>query len=257
MKLIVFGAAAVFCAGQLTVSQAAILTFDTGQGSNVALALDFGSNLSADIAGANIFSGATPNIGLTWAPSPNVWEVHGSTNFDPLDPSNSGVDVLQLDLDGGEADPTLTFVTTPLVALKLNSLLIGHALDMTEPANAWTLTLSEAGGGPQVFTHTAAVLGAGDTEVVTFNFTGDQGVDYVLQFDDGGADHPRGAIDNLSFSQIRNATATGNCTAVEIATGPPWMLRVPPAARPLSVRWRTEARSLISISRWRMAVNWS
>lgn len=206
MKLIVFGVAAVFFAGQSTVSQAAILTFDTGQGNNADLSLTFGSNLSADLAGANVSNGTTPNIGLTWAPSPNVWEVHGATSFDPLDPSNSGVDVLQMDLDGGEADPTLTFVTAPSVALQLNSLLIGHALDMTEPANAWTLTIAEAGGGLQVFTHTTAVLGAGDTEVVTFNFTGNLGVDYVLQFDDGGADHPRGAIDNLSFSQLQPET---------------------------------------------------
>lgn len=207
MKLIALGSAAVFCASQFTVSQAAILTFDTGQASNADLSLTFGSNLSADIAGANISNGTTPDIGLTWAPSPNVLEVHGSTNFDPLDPGSSVVDVLQLDLNGGEADPTLTFVTAPSVALQLNSLLIGHALDMTELANAWTLTISEAGGGPQVFTHTTEVLGAGGTEVVTFDFTGNLGVDYVLKFDDGGANHIRGAIDNLSFSQIDQVEA--------------------------------------------------
>ena len=54
---------------------------------------------------------------------------------------------------------------------------------MTEPAHAWTLSIAELGGS-QVFTRTNAALAAGDTETVTFNFTGELGVDYVLEFDD-------------------------------------------------------------------------
>ena len=162
----------------------------------------FGSNLTADIAGASIANGATPDIGLIWAPSPQVWEVHGATSFDPIDPrSGSAVDVVQMDLNGGEANPTITFATAASVALQLNSLLIGHANDMTEPANSWTLRIKEVGGS-QVLTHTTAVLGAGDTETIAFNFTGDPGVDYILEFDDNGAGHVRGAIDNLSFNQV-------------------------------------------------------
>lgn len=176
--------------------QATLLTFDTGQDNNADLSFTFASNLSADILGANISNGATPDIGLTWAPLPNVLELHGAVSFSSVGDGK----VLQMDLNGGEADPTLTFAANSGFALQLNSLVIGHASDMTEPDHAWTLTLSED-GGPQVFAHTTALLGAADTETVNFNFTGTLGTDYVLKFDDGGADHVRGGIDNLSFNQ--------------------------------------------------------
>ncbi len=52
-----------------------------------------------------------------------------------------------------------------------------------------------------MFSHTTAPLDAGDTETVVFNFTGDNSVDYILKFDDGGANHTSAAIDNLSFNQ--------------------------------------------------------
>ena len=198
-----------------TTSQATILTFDTGQANNADLSTSFASNLAADIAGANVSNGTTPDIGLTWAPSPDVWEVHGASTFDPIDPSNSGVDVVQLDLNGGEANPTITFATAPSVGLQLNSLLIGNATDMSETPNKWTITISKVVGGQQVFTHTTATLGAGDTEAVNFNgFTGDLGVDYVLEFDDHGADHPRGGIDNLSFNQVVPEPATMSLLAM-------------------------------------------
>lgn len=180
-----------------TSANASTLTFDTGQGNNGDLSLTFGSNLSADIAGANIDNGATANIGLSWAPSPNVWEVHGAASFSSI---GDGA-VVQMDLNGGEPDPTVTFSVDAGSRLRLNSLDIGHASDQTEPDNAWTLSISELGGG-QVYSHTTAAFGGGDTEDVTFNFVGKEGVDYVLKFDDGGADHVRAAIDNLSFNQL-------------------------------------------------------
>ena len=66
--------------------------------------------------------------------------------------------VLQLDLNGGEADQTITFSVDAGFTFQLNSLVIGHASDQTGPANTWTLTLTEVGGS-QVFSHTTIALG--------------------------------------------------------------------------------------------------
>ncbi|MDB4615553.1 PEP-CTERM sorting domain-containing protein [Akkermansiaceae bacterium] len=186
------------------------MTFDTGQADNDNLNTTFASNLSADIAGANISNGATPNIGLTWAPYPHL-DVHGTDYWNDLDPTIAGsvVDVLQLDINSGEPDPTITFAVGTGKALKLNSLDIGHeTYDLSLVPYAWIFTISEV-GGPQVFTHTTALLGPGDTESVNFNFTGDLGVDYVLKLDDGGADTLHAAIDNLSFNQIPEPATFG------------------------------------------------
>lgn len=217
-----------------TVAQASVLTFDTGQDNNERLDSSFGSNLSANIAGANISNGATPNIGLTWAPrdnfvdglDPSVWELHGASTFSHVGDG----DILQLDLRQGlSVNPTLTFDVDPGFSLQLNSLVIGHATDMTEPASAWTITISEVGGG-QVFTHTTAPLDGQnqDTEDVFFNFLGTSGTDYILEFDSGVLDngddviHFRGGIDNLSFQQVAVPEPS---TLMLSALGIPFLLR--------------------------------
>ena len=193
-----------------TSANASTLTFDTGQSNNQDLSLTFGSNLSADIAGANIDNGATADIGLSWAPSPNVWEVHGSTGvWDTLDPSTGGVDVVQMDVNGGEPDQTITFNVDAGSRLRLNSLDIGQSSDKGPTSNAWTLSISEVGGS-EVLSHTTAALGANDTEDVAFNFVGKEGADYVLRFDDGGENAFSTAIDNLSFNQLDGANLIYN-----------------------------------------------
>ncbi|GEM_PF-2724939 len=193
-----------------TSANASTLTFDTGQSNNQDLSLTFGSNLSADIAGANIDNGATADIGLSWAPSPNVWEVHGSSNvWNTLDPTAGIVDVVQMDVNGGEPDPTVTFSVDAGSRLRLNSLDIGQSSDKGPSSNAWTISIAELGGG-QVYSHTTAALGASDTEAVAFNFVGKEGTDYVLRFDDGGEDAFSTAIDNLSFNQLDGANLIYN-----------------------------------------------
>ncbi len=193
-----------------TSANASTLTFDTGQGNNADLSLTFGSNLSADITGANIDNGATADIGLAWAPSPNVWEVHGSGNvWNTLDPTAGIVDVVQMDVNGGEPDPTVTFSVDAGSRLRLNSLDIGQSSDKGPSSNAWTISIAELGGG-QVYSHTTAALGASDTEAVAFNFVGKEGTDYVLRFDDGGEDAFSTAIDNLSFNQLDGANLIFN-----------------------------------------------
>jgi glycerophosphoryl diester phosphodiesterase len=181
------------------------------QNSNAVLPADFGSNLSSDIPGAAVFNGGTPDIALSWSPHPEtggspVWEVHGSTVWNALDPANSGVDVCQIDLANESAppDPTVTFTVADGLALQLNSLDLGNATDQSEAPFSWTITISEV-GGLQVFSYTTAAMSGGDTEHVTFDFTGDDGVDYVLRFTPSTFNRHRTAIDNLSFSQVADS----------------------------------------------------
>jgi hypothetical protein len=150
-------------------------------------------------------SGATENIGLTWAPVNTVsttgfnsWEFHNHTVFSAI-----GTSVAQLDNNSDPANPlsTITFTPDAGFAMVLNSLRIGHATDMTAPAYAWTLTVERTSDDVVVDTKTTAVMAAGDAETVNFNFTGDLGVEYRLVFDDGGAQTFNGGISALSFSQ--------------------------------------------------------
>jgi hypothetical protein len=178
------------------------LNFSTGQSNNQDLSSTFGSNISSSTTGATASNGGTPDISLSWTAASNVLEVHGSTNqyWSHIDPSTS-VDILQLDLNGGEADPYVTFSVGNGKSLSLDSVLIGHSSIHTGSDSAWTLTISKVGGG-QVFSKTTAAMGANDKELVRFNFTGELNTDYILKFSDNGANHYFAAIDNLKFGQI-------------------------------------------------------
>ena len=57
-------------------------------------------------------------------------------------------------------------------------------------------------GGSEVFSHTTAVMGSGDKELVTFNFTGEPDTDYILKFSDNGSNGHHGGIDDLKFGEI-------------------------------------------------------
>ena len=178
------------------------LTFSTGQSNNHDLSNTYGSNISSSSSGATVVYGGTPDISLAWTAAANVLEVHGSTNqyWNHIDSSTS-VDVLQLDLNGGEADPYITFSVGVGKALSLESVLIGHSTAQTISDYPWTLTITKVGGS-QVFSHTTAAMGAGDKEQVDFNFKGEFGASYILKFSDNGISDASAAIDNLKFSQI-------------------------------------------------------
>jgi hypothetical protein len=166
------------------------------QGNNVDLPSDFGSNLSASIPGATVSDGGTPQIALAWG---GDWETHGHDNWNHLDPASGGVDILQIEA----APSTVTFSVSDGHALELNSLEIGHATDQgAVPDFAWTITIAESGGGPDLFTHVTAAMGAGDEESVAINFTGSVDTDYVLTLDNPTHQGRYGAMDNLSFSQV-------------------------------------------------------
>jgi hypothetical protein len=196
-----------------TQAKATTITFSGD--SNADIPEFYGSNIAADAAGfvTTDGSGATPNIGLTWFPADdNVWEFHNSTNFDisPLSPAVAQMDV---DLSGHSElppDPTITFSPAAGFAVKINSLDIGQALDQTEPAYSWTINIKQSSNDAIVFTHDTPTMGAGDTDSVAINFTGDLGRDYYLHFDDGGANTVRGAIDNLSFGETNTGLTSMN-----------------------------------------------
>jgi hypothetical protein len=182
------------------------LNFATGQSNNADLSSTFGNSLSTSTTGATVTDGGTPNISVAWTAAANVLEVHGSTGlyWDHIDPSSSGVDVLQLDLDGGEADPYVTFTVGSGKVLHLDSVIVGHSTAQTVAAHAWTLTISKVGGS-QVASYTTTEMDAGDQELVRLDFTGEVGSSYILKFGDNGNNGNHGAIDNLIFGQIDTA----------------------------------------------------
>jgi hypothetical protein len=192
---------------------------------NSDLAPTYGSNIAGtptDTANGFVTtdgSGTTPNIALTWAPTggttPNgpdidVLEYHSSTTFQG---AGFTVPVLQFDVDLSQhsalpADPTVDFTVTGGKALKLNSFKIGNATDQTEPSYGWTINLIRLSDMTTVATRTTGLLGPGSLETVTFNYTGSLNTNYRLQFDDGGANAVRTAIDDLSFSETTMGVIT-------------------------------------------------
>lgn len=205
-----FAAGLVLVATVAKTSQATTLTFaDSPAGNNADLPGDYGSNIATGSAAfvTNDGTNATPNIELTWAPtgSPsNVLEFHSGSAF-----SGAGFDVpvLQFDLDtsgqtSAPPDPTIDFTVTGGFALNLGSFQIGNATDQGEAAYDWDINLIRLSDDAVVATRTTGPLSAGSLETVTFDFTGVPNEDYRLQFDDGGANTVRTAIDNLSFSQV-------------------------------------------------------
>lgn len=194
---------------------ATTLTFDAGTEINVDIPSTYGSYIASNSSEfvTTDGSGSTPNIGLTWAPTPNVWEFHSSTVWSALDvPVDSTVHVAQMDLnlEGGSFPPDPTITLTPDAGYKvlINSLRIGHATDQTASAFSWTITVERVSDNTIVSTSTTSPMVGGDAEDVIINFTGDLGVAYRLRFDDGGANTFNGAIDNLSFSQIPEPSST-------------------------------------------------
>lgn len=208
MKKLFTGALGSFAVLVALAGSSLATTITFSGSSNADIPANYGSNITGDSAGfvTTDGTGATPHIGLTWAPLPNVWEFHNSSTF-----IDNGFDVAvgQLDVDaqGGvfPPDPTILFETDSGISLELHSLDIGNAVDQptSEAAYAWTISLIRASDNATVFSHTTALMDATPyIESVPINYTGDPGEDYTLLFDDGGANRVRSAIDNLSFSQI-------------------------------------------------------
>lgn len=202
-------------------AKATTITFATDPlpANNSDLPANFGSNIAADGNGfiTTDGTGATPNIALLWAPTggtngvgPNpdkdVLEFHSASTFSGF---GLTVPVLQLDVDTSThgtnvpANPTLDFILDAGYALKFISLEIGNATDQNEPDYGWTLRLIRLADSTEVASYTTALMGPGDFELATFNYTGDAGQSYRLLFDDYGNAQERTGIDNVKFSQIQ------------------------------------------------------
>ena len=168
----------------------------------------FGSELYSSTDGAIVNNGGTPDISLTWSHN-NLFKFNGliSGGFSPwssMDPAYGKGAVLQLDMryKGNIGAPHVTFSTDNNTILHLDSLMIGHSSFMdVGDSNAWTFTILDE-ELIEVFNYTTSSIKRHENELVTFNFTGEVGADYILKFDDNGSEHDFGGIKNLKFSQI-------------------------------------------------------
>lgn len=175
----------------------------------------FGSYAAADGNGwtTSDGTGATPNIGLLWAPTGgtvlnapdiDILELHSAITFGG---AGFTVPVLQFDMDLSNhsvlpADPTIDFIVEGGYSLLLHSVQIGNATDQNEDPYRWNLNLIRLSDSVTVDTKTTGYLSAGSLETVVFEYTGAPGESYRLLFDDEGANRYRTAIDNVSFSQV-------------------------------------------------------
>jgi len=139
-------------------------------------------------------SGATPDIVLTWNSGDSDWEFHDSGNFGP-------VEDLHL---GGAWDTNTANAVASGIAFILNSFDLGNALDQTEEAYGYNITLTKDSDGSTNWSYTTALYVAGSHEAIIANATGDSGEDYTLNFEKRPGTQANGqysSIDNLSFSE--------------------------------------------------------
>ncbi len=219
-KKYVLALAAATCLVALgTNVSATTLTFADAGPSNSDVPPNYGSNISTDSAAyvTTDGTGATPGIGLTWAPTggdetfslmlpnANIIEFHSASTF-----AGAGLDVpiVQFDVDMSghtepPADPTIDFSVPADSQLVIHGLDFGNATDQAPNTDySWTVNVIKLSDMSVVSSTSTGLLGPGSFEHMTINFTGEVGESYQLHFDDGGADQVRTGIDNLSFSQI-------------------------------------------------------
>ena len=194
-------AVALLLIGHPALSRATTITFENAAGGdNSPIPTTYGSNVTANATGfvTTDGTGATPDIALTWDNSPLFWEYHTSTVWSAL---GTPVHVAQLDNQNTGNSGSLLFTPTASVAVEILSFDIGNATDQTENAYSWTINVINQTSSAVVATRTTTLLGAGNAETVTFNFTGELGQAYLLEFDPSVKDSYRTAIANLSFAQ--------------------------------------------------------
>ncbi|MBN1908209.1 MAG: PEP-CTERM sorting domain-containing protein [Pirellulales bacterium] len=189
-------------------SQATTITFGVAgsHGDNSDVPLDYGSNVAGD---SDDFvttdgTGATPDIALAWAPSPNFWEFHNGANM-----ANNGFDVpvAQMDMEPNDTFATITFTTeSDAVALILHSVDMGDATghDPAAADSTWDLEIIRMSDMQVMKTVQAGPYDETPyVENVRLDFVGELGEDYILKFiDTDGEPKIYTNIDNLSFSQV-------------------------------------------------------
>ena len=212
------GMAAAFAA-YCSFAGATVITFNDSPNpaNNTDLAPTYGSNVAvATTAFTDGGEGMTPNIALLWAPTGgtvangpdiDVLEYHSAGTFTNVAGPAFTAPVLQLDVDLSNhsalpADPTIDFLPSAGVAVRVHEFKIGNATDQGEPAYSWTVNLVRLSDMATVASQSTAPMVAGNSEILSFNYTGSPGVGYRLVFDDHGANAVRTAIDNIRFSQV-------------------------------------------------------
>jgi hypothetical protein len=196
----------------VATSPATTLTFDddgTGEvpSNNEDVPANYGSNVASESTGYITTDdyGPTPDIGLTWSAGglPHIFEFHSGAN---MAANGFDVPVVQLDCDSNPPDPTITFATTPGVALVLGSVDMGDATghDPDDADSTWDLTITRVSDMTVVKTVQAGPYDeTAYVENVRLDFTGELGEDYILTFvDTDGEDRIYTNIDNLSFGQV-------------------------------------------------------
>jgi hypothetical protein len=170
---------------------------------------DYGSNIWAetDEFVTSDGTGTTPNIALTWAPLPDVWEFHSGPK---IEANGFDVPIAQMDCSapgGGEQDTlTITFdVQSDDYALALHSIDMGDATGHDPAAldSTWDLTITRVSDMQVMKTVQAGPYDETPyIETVNLDFTGQLGEDYILTFADTDGEYRiYTCVDNLSFSQ--------------------------------------------------------
>ena len=185
------------------------LTFKSGKISNDDIATNYGSAINDTGRNSEEFivtGTGCPGIELTWAPDPNVWESHEGTAFETAFGGPANLPVAQMDVAESQVDrPNISFVPSATATVKIIGFRIGTATDVLNTPFAWVITIHEGDlNGPVVKTHTTPVMAKGTFEDVVLNFTGETGVTYVLQFNDGGKNYYNygSAINDLWFEEL-------------------------------------------------------
>lgn len=192
-------AAALLVIGVPGISLGTTITFQDAAANNNPIAFSYGSDITGNATGfvTTDGTGATPNIELEWWPVNTLFKYQTDTAWSAL---GTPVHVAQLDTSTASG-PTIFFTPDAGFAVEILSFDIGNAADQTESPYSWRVDLRKQSSGDVVASQTTSLLGAGNTETVSFNFTGELGEAYLLQFVTSVGGSYRTAIDNLSFAQ--------------------------------------------------------
>lgn len=205
----------------LTAAHATNLGFGQLGGNNTQIPVNFGSNAVADGDGYVVsLGGATPNIALVWDTG---WDIHTSSWFSSLEDEFVGGGAW--DNEGGVprigqldfGDHTIQFSVDDGYSLVLNSFDFGLTGETPDTTTSWDLTLTALSTNIVVWSQSITFVVVGntaDTQVITPNFTGVSGEDYLLTFhrtfqSSGFNSDGRHGIDNLSFSQVPEPATYG------------------------------------------------
>lgn len=208
-----------------------VLEFDdAGTNNNDPVPESYASAAAENTSGITVTDGGTPDIDVFWEGSGDMWDYHTADVWAALD-SAGNVNIAQMDW---HMDLAIAFVTTQAdTVFQLAQFELGNATDQSEAAYGWDISLRNLSSDEIVATQTSSNLGAGGTTTVVFDYTGDPGVDYLLEFVPNATDFPadgdgnqfvfRTAIDALEFSQNPETSglacdidADGDCDAADI-----------------------------------------